>query len=199
MRHRQHVLEHGKPHERSTIIKKLAEKIVQMSQQKFASNVVEKCLAFGDPNERQLLVDEMLCRIRSLCLRETHLVDNSLYKYSRSSLKMLNVSDTKFALGNKLSQVHGNSLVSNDMIPKDHSLYIKGLPLHTLFVAVGRCGRRIQTADSARTTLEEESKQLIRRGQNFQGRNLEPIFEWINNVYKGTMDHYLTLDSYSQD
>ncbi|KAF3621447.1 hypothetical protein FXO38_31820, partial [Capsicum annuum] len=57
----QHVLEHGKPHERSTIIKKLAGKIVQMSQQKFASNIVEKCLAFGDPNERQLLVDEMLC------------------------------------------------------------------------------------------------------------------------------------------
>ncbi|KAI8523732.1 hypothetical protein RHMOL_Rhmol13G0095300 [Rhododendron molle] len=56
----QHVLEHGKPHERSTIIKELAGKIVQMSQQKFASNVVEKCLTFGGPSERQLLVDEML-------------------------------------------------------------------------------------------------------------------------------------------
>lgn len=33
---------------------------MQMSQQKFASNVVEKCLTFGGPNERQLLVDEML-------------------------------------------------------------------------------------------------------------------------------------------
>lgn len=31
-----------------------------MSQQKFASNVVEKCLTFGDPSERQLLVTEML-------------------------------------------------------------------------------------------------------------------------------------------
>ncbi|KAL6493363.1 hypothetical protein OROGR_032497 [Orobanche gracilis] len=56
----QHVLEHGKPHERSTIIQELAGKIVQMSQQKFASNVVEKCLTFGDPSERQLLVNEML-------------------------------------------------------------------------------------------------------------------------------------------
>ncbi|XP_052180115.1 pumilio homolog 2-like [Diospyros lotus] len=56
----QHVLEHGKPHERSSIIKELAGKIVQMSQQKFASNVVEKCLTFGDPSERQLLVNEML-------------------------------------------------------------------------------------------------------------------------------------------
>ncbi|PHT72798.1 hypothetical protein T459_23583 [Capsicum annuum] len=118
----QHVLEHGKPHERSTIIKKLAGKIVQMSQQKFASNIVEKCLAFGDPNERQLLVDEMLCRIRSLCLRETHLVDNSLYKFSRSSLKMLNVSDTKFALGNKLSQVHGNSLGGENEAANDEHI-----------------------------------------------------------------------------
>lgn len=56
----QHVLEHGKPHERSTIIKELAGKIVQMSQQKFASNVAEKCLTFGDPSERRLLVTEML-------------------------------------------------------------------------------------------------------------------------------------------
>ncbi|KAL9296588.1 hypothetical protein ACSQ67_022484 [Phaseolus vulgaris] len=56
----QHVLEHGKPHERSSIIKELAGKIVQMSQQKFASNVVEKCLTFGGPSERQLLVNEML-------------------------------------------------------------------------------------------------------------------------------------------
>ncbi|XP_004486985.1 pumilio homolog 2-like [Cicer arietinum] len=56
----QHVLEHGKPHERSAIIKELAGNIVQMSQQKFASNVVEKCLTFGGPSERQLLVNEML-------------------------------------------------------------------------------------------------------------------------------------------
>ncbi|GJW87581.1 pumilio homolog 2-like protein [Tanacetum coccineum] len=38
----------------------LAGKIVQMSQQKFASNVVEKCLTFGDASELQLLVNEML-------------------------------------------------------------------------------------------------------------------------------------------
>lgn len=57
---KQHVLEHGKPHERSSIIKELAGQIVHMSQQKFASNVVEKCLSFGNPTERQLLVNEML-------------------------------------------------------------------------------------------------------------------------------------------
>ncbi|KAJ8503721.1 hypothetical protein OPV22_004607 [Ensete ventricosum] len=56
----QHVLEHGKPSERSCIIKKLAGQIVQMSLQKFASNVVEKCLTFGSLEERQILVNEML-------------------------------------------------------------------------------------------------------------------------------------------
>lgn len=53
-------MEHGKPHERSAIITKLAGQIVQMSQQKFASNVVEKCLTFGGPTERQILINEML-------------------------------------------------------------------------------------------------------------------------------------------
>ncbi|KAF7831057.1 pumilio-like protein 1-like isoform X1 [Senna tora] len=56
----QHVLEHGKPHERSAIVKQLTGQIVQMSQQKFASNVIEKCLTFGTPTERQVLVNEML-------------------------------------------------------------------------------------------------------------------------------------------
>ncbi|MCI17244.1 pumilio 4-like, partial [Trifolium medium] len=55
-----HILEHGKPHERTIVISKLAGQIVKMSQQKFASNVIEKCLAFGSPEERQILVNEML-------------------------------------------------------------------------------------------------------------------------------------------
>lgn len=56
----QHVLEHGRPHERAAVIKKLAGQIVQMSQQKFASNVIEKCLQFGGQAERQILIGEML-------------------------------------------------------------------------------------------------------------------------------------------
>ncbi|KAF9612454.1 hypothetical protein IFM89_000202 [Coptis chinensis] len=56
----QHVLERGRPHERSQIINKMAGKIVQMSQHKFASNVVEKCLAHGDPFERDILIEEIV-------------------------------------------------------------------------------------------------------------------------------------------
>ncbi|KAJ6806026.1 pumilio-like protein 1-like isoform X2 [Iris pallida] len=56
----QHVLQHGKAEERSCIISMLAGQIVKMSQQKFASNVVEKCLAYGSHGECQLLINEML-------------------------------------------------------------------------------------------------------------------------------------------
>ncbi|KAG6468001.1 hypothetical protein ZIOFF_072567 [Zingiber officinale] len=56
----QHVLERGKPHERSQIISKLFGQIVQMSQNKFASNVIEKCLAYGSTEERDLLIKEIV-------------------------------------------------------------------------------------------------------------------------------------------
>lgn len=55
-----HVLERGKPKERCKIISKLTGKIVQMSQHKYASNVVEKCLEHADTAERELLVNEIL-------------------------------------------------------------------------------------------------------------------------------------------
>ncbi|XP_077214609.1 pumilio homolog 5-like [Tasmannia lanceolata] len=56
----QHVLERGKQHERSQIIRKLAGQIVQMSQHKFASNVIEKCLEHGDAAEREFLIEEIV-------------------------------------------------------------------------------------------------------------------------------------------
>ncbi|CAN4118261.1 unnamed protein product [Withania somnifera] len=46
--------------------------------------------------------------IKSLCLRETQLVDNSLYKFSGSSLEMLDVSDTKVSFHAVGHVVHGN-------------------------------------------------------------------------------------------
>ncbi|XVE52639.1 hypothetical protein DITRI_Ditri02bG0138300 [Diplodiscus trichospermus] len=39
----QHVLECGKPHERAVVIKELTGQIVKMSQQKFASTVIDEC------------------------------------------------------------------------------------------------------------------------------------------------------------
>ncbi|KAG0483238.1 hypothetical protein HPP92_011322 [Vanilla planifolia] len=56
----QHVLEKGKPFERSQIINKLSGQVVQMSQHKFASNVIEKCLEHGSSVERDVLVMEIV-------------------------------------------------------------------------------------------------------------------------------------------
>lgn len=58
----QHVLERGKAQERSQIIGKLTGKIVRLSQHKYASNVVEKCLEHGDAAERELLIEEIIGR-----------------------------------------------------------------------------------------------------------------------------------------
>ena len=60
----QHVLERGKPHERSQIISKLTGKIVQMSQHKYASNVIEKCLEHGNASEREILIEEIMGHAR---------------------------------------------------------------------------------------------------------------------------------------
>jgi pumilio RNA-binding family len=56
----QHVLEHGKEEERSYIISQLAPHILALSQNKFASNVVEKCLLFGNPQQRVAIVEAIL-------------------------------------------------------------------------------------------------------------------------------------------
>jgi len=56
----QHVLERGKPQERTQIVKNLSGQVVKMSQHKFASNVIEKCLEYGDPDARELLIVEVI-------------------------------------------------------------------------------------------------------------------------------------------
>ncbi|KAK3122171.1 hypothetical protein QOZ80_8BG0666020 [Eleusine coracana subsp. coracana] len=56
----QHVLERGKPHERTQIISTLAGQVVTMSQNKFASNVIEKCFQHGDIAERDLLIRQIV-------------------------------------------------------------------------------------------------------------------------------------------
>ncbi|XP_044470950.1 pumilio homolog 6, chloroplastic-like isoform X2 [Mangifera indica] len=56
----QHVLEQRNPLERSKIIGKLSGHIVQLSQHKFASNVIEKCFEYGGTAERALIIDEIV-------------------------------------------------------------------------------------------------------------------------------------------
>ncbi|CAI9114580.1 OLC1v1015334C2 [Oldenlandia corymbosa var. corymbosa] len=58
----QHVLERGKPFERSQIISKLMGNIILLSQHKYASNVIEKCLEYGGATDRENLIDEILAQ-----------------------------------------------------------------------------------------------------------------------------------------
>jgi len=56
----QHVLEHGKKEDKAEIVRQLRGKILQLSQHKFASNVIEKCVQFGSFEDRQILLEEIL-------------------------------------------------------------------------------------------------------------------------------------------
>ncbi|KAJ2823424.1 mRNA binding protein puf3, partial [Coemansia sp. 'formosensis'] len=55
----QHVMERGKPIDRSLVCARVRGHVLQLSKHKFASNVVEKCIAYGDPKDRKALIDEI--------------------------------------------------------------------------------------------------------------------------------------------
>ncbi|KAJ2684367.1 mRNA binding protein puf3 [Coemansia spiralis] len=55
----QHVMERGKPIDRSLVCARVRGHVLQLSKHKFASNVVEKCVAYGDAKDRKALIDEI--------------------------------------------------------------------------------------------------------------------------------------------
>ncbi|KAF8935476.1 mRNA binding protein puf3 [Haplosporangium gracile] len=56
----QHILERGNPTEKSLVVSKVMGQVLQLSKHKFASNVVEKCVAYGSPSDRQKLIEEVI-------------------------------------------------------------------------------------------------------------------------------------------
>jgi hypothetical protein len=56
----QHILERGRPSDKSMVVSKIRGQVLQLSKHKFASNVVEKCVDYGTREERQLLIEEVL-------------------------------------------------------------------------------------------------------------------------------------------
>lgn len=56
----QHILEKGKPNDRAFVIGKVKGNVLSMSKHKFASNVVEKCVSFGNAADRQEILDEVI-------------------------------------------------------------------------------------------------------------------------------------------
>ena len=51
--------EHGKPDDKSILIASVRGKVLVLSQHKFASNVVEKCVTHATRAERALLIEEV--------------------------------------------------------------------------------------------------------------------------------------------
>ncbi|KAF9426385.1 Pumilio 2 [Entomortierella beljakovae] len=56
----QHILERGRPSEKSLVISKVLGQVLTLSKHKFASNVVEKCVAYGSKADCQKLIDEVI-------------------------------------------------------------------------------------------------------------------------------------------
>lgn len=52
-------IEHGKAEDKSILINSVRGKVLVLSQHKFASNVVEKCVTHASRAERTSLIDEV--------------------------------------------------------------------------------------------------------------------------------------------
>jgi len=54
------LIEHGKPEDKLRIVAAVKGKVLSLSQHKFASNVVEKCVTHATRSERAVLIDEVI-------------------------------------------------------------------------------------------------------------------------------------------
>lgn len=54
-------MEHGRSQEdKNKIVKSIKGKVIELSNHKFASNVVEKCLEYGSDRDKLEVIDEFL-------------------------------------------------------------------------------------------------------------------------------------------
>jgi pumilio RNA-binding family len=56
----QWVIEKGDKADRSLVISKIFGQVLPLAQQKFASNVIEKCVVHADEEERRRIIEEVL-------------------------------------------------------------------------------------------------------------------------------------------
>lgn len=66
----QHVLVNGAKKHKAVVIQKLRNHFAKLSQHKFASNVVEKCVQYADDQNRLIIIDELIGPLQD----STHLV-----------------------------------------------------------------------------------------------------------------------------
>ncbi|KAK9368494.1 armadillo-type protein [Lipomyces kononenkoae] len=87
----QHVIERGKPEDREKIIAVVKDNVLQFSKHKFASNVVEKCVVYGDSRQRQSVIDEILRQRPDGSLPLTAMMKDQFANYVIQ--KLLDVTD----------------------------------------------------------------------------------------------------------
>lgn len=58
----QHIIEHGYPEDRARVIGLVKMNLLAFSKHKFASNVVEKCLIFGTPEQKREILQEIISK-----------------------------------------------------------------------------------------------------------------------------------------
>ena len=87
----QHIMEKGPPEDRHRIICKVLGNVLAYSRHKFASNVVEKCVAYGDKTDRQALIDEVLALAPDGTFPLLHMMRDQYANYVVQ--KMLDVVD----------------------------------------------------------------------------------------------------------
>ncbi|KAK3139833.1 hypothetical protein QOZ80_5AG0391240 [Eleusine coracana subsp. coracana] len=102
----QYIIEHGGAIERSTIVDKLVGHVLNMSYQKFASNVIEKSLTFGSFQDRQLITTEILAT--SHCGQFEHLLDMMCHEYANFVIQKLVMTAEVRQLYLLVEVAHGN-------------------------------------------------------------------------------------------
>lgn len=65
------------------VVAKVRGNVLQMSKHKFASNVVEKCVAYGSKRDRQMLIEEVIMTKPDGCVKLFYFffVLNDLFYY----------------------------------------------------------------------------------------------------------------------
>jgi mRNA-binding protein PUF3 len=58
----QHIIEHGLPEDRAKVVSLVRAKILTFSRHKYASNVVERCLTYGNDGQRRELVEAIIAK-----------------------------------------------------------------------------------------------------------------------------------------
>lgn len=77
----QHIIEFGAPAERNRMIATVQRNLVSYAREKFASNVVEKCILYGTPEDRRNIMLKLCSRAEAGGSSLTYLIKDNYGNY----------------------------------------------------------------------------------------------------------------------